>query len=292
MASSPANAWLFNRPPKVTIISPTTSDNIYVTEDDTIDIAGTAEDLGGIKRVDWILFDLDAWEEIDSGEATINKVGFSATWYVNDIELPDGTSYITVIAFDLLGGSNHDRLTILRSKEPLKEIFDDDIAQSDPKESCGRQTGDPIDTATGAQFLGQTLLTVQGIMPISFALEYNSLLTKKGVTGRGWGNQNVSTRLEELDNGDVKIHWTTNRYNLFIKQADGQYESSHSACLFDKLVKNAEGSFTLSRKNQTVYQFNAQGQLIQRGNKNDQSLTFSYDGDGRPGPQNPFLVSS
>ncbi len=88
MASSPANAWLFNRPPKVTIISPTTSDNIYVTEDDTIDIAGTAEDLGGIKRVDWILFDLEAWEEIDSGEATIeNNVAFSATWYANDIKL-------------------------------------------------------------------------------------------------------------------------------------------------------------------------------------------------------------
>ncbi|MCK5524406.1 MAG: RHS repeat protein [Thiomargarita sp.] len=196
--------------------------------------------------------------------------------------LPYSTSYyITVIAFDMIGGSDYDRLTIIRSKEPLKEIFDDDIAQSDPKESCGRQTGDPIDTATGAQFLGQTLLTVQGIMPISFALEYNSLLTQKGVTGRGWGNQNVSTRLEELDNGDVKIHWTTNRYNLFIKQADGQYDSSHSACLFDQLVKNAEGSFTLSRKNKTVYQFNTQGQLIQRGNQNGQSLTFSYDGDGR-----------
>jgi len=268
--------------PVVTITNPTTSNNIYVTENGTLNIAGSASDLSYIERVEWILFDLDIWEEIDYGEAVIeNNVPFSATWYANNINLPYGMSDITVIAFDVHGNSDYDRLVVIRSEESLEELFDEDIAQADPSDSCGRQTGDPIDTATGAQFLRHTLLTVKGLVPISFSLEYNSLLTKEGTTGRGWGNSNYSTRLEELDNGDVKIHWTTNRYNIFTKQGNGQYESFHSACRFDRLVKNPDGHFILSRNNKMTYEFNLQGQLINRSNQNGQSLIFSYDGNGR-----------
>ena len=73
---------LFNLPPVVTITNPTTSNNIYVTENGTLNIAGSASDLSYIDRVEWILFDLDAWEEIDYGEAVIeNNLPFSATWY-------------------------------------------------------------------------------------------------------------------------------------------------------------------------------------------------------------------
>ena len=164
MTSSPASAWFLGIPPDVTIISPTTSDNIYVTEEDTIDIAGTAVVPGSIERVDWILFDLEAWQHIDSGEATLENqhIPLEATWSVKDIKIPYGKTDITVIAFDAVGGSDHDRLVIVRTKKPLEEVFYEDIAQSDPEDSCGRQTGDPIDIATGAQFLQQTLLTVQG----------------------------------------------------------------------------------------------------------------------------------
>jgi len=85
-----------------------------------------------------------------------------------------------------------------------------------------------------------------------------------------------------LDNGDVKVNWTTNRYNIFTRNADGQFESPHSACQFDTLVKNADGSFTLERKKQqVVYQFNANGQLVAQANRQGQFLNFSYDNAGR-----------
>lgn len=172
---------LFNLLPIVTITNPTTSNNIYVTKNGTLNIAGSASDLSYIDRMEWILFDLNAWEEIDSGEAVIeNNVPFSAIWYANNINLPYGMTDITIIVFDIHGNSDHDRLVITRSKESLEELFDENIAQANPSYFCGRQTGDPIDTATGAQFLRHTLLTVKGLVPIAFSLEYNSLLTKKG----------------------------------------------------------------------------------------------------------------
>jgi len=44
-------------------------------------------------------------------------------------------------------------------------------------------------------------------------------------------------------------------------------------CLFDRLVKNADGSFTLTRHSGRIYQFNAQGgRLLEISNKKGQSL--------------------
>lgn len=50
---------------------------------------------------------------------------------------------------------------------------------------------------------------------------------------------------------------------------------------FDTLVKNADASFTLTRKNQLIYEFDAAGQLLALRNRQNQSLTFSRDGAGR-----------
>jgi RHS repeat-associated protein len=166
--------------------------------------------------------------------------------------------------------------------ELLVIIYDEDLAQDNDCPDENRQGLDPIDMASGAQTLEHHLLSVQGVLPISFDLQYNSMLLKKRATGRGWEDQRFSASLEQLDNGDVKVNWTTNRYNIFTRNADGQFESPHSACQFDTLVENADGSFTLERKKQqVVYQFNANGQMVAQANRQGQFLNFSYDNAGR-----------
>jgi len=166
--------------------------------------------------------------------------------------------------------------------ELLVIVYDEEEAQNNSCPDSEGQAGDPINLASGAQTLAHDLLTVQGVLPISFGLQYNSRLLKKRATGRGWEDQRFSASLEELDNGDVKVNWSTNRYNIFTRNTDGQFESPHSACQFDTLVENADGSFTLERKNQqVVYQFNANGQLIAQGNRYGQFLNVSYDNAGQ-----------
>jgi RHS repeat-associated protein len=142
--------------------------------------------------------------------------------------------------------------------------------------SCGL-VADPIDTASGAQLIDYTLLTADGVLPISFSLSYNSLLLAEGVAGKGWDDGQLRAYLIELSNGDVQIYWTENAFNQFTKDSQGQFISGQPVTHFDKLVKNADGGFTLTRANHTVYQFNADGQLVKLGNRLGQVLTFSYD---------------
>jgi RHS repeat-associated protein len=142
--------------------------------------------------------------------------------------------------------------------------------------------GDPIDLATGSMLITHNLLTVQGVLPLSFSINYHSLLSNEGILGKAWGHEQFDAYLQELPNGDIKVHWTTNHYNMFTKNAEGTYTTSHDTTRFDTLVKDdANGSFTLTRKNQLIYEFDAVGQLVALRNRQGQSLTFTRDEEGR-----------
>lgn len=143
------------------------------------------------------------------------------------------------------------------------------------------KVGDPIDTATGAQLIEYTLLSVQGVLPISFSLSYNSLLLADGKAGKGWGLNSINARLEEISADKLKIHWTNNQFNEFTRNENGEYRSSALSVRFDKLIQNADGSFTLTRPNKTIYEFSPAGQLTTLRNDRGQSLIFTYADDGQ-----------
>ncbi len=154
--------------------------------------------------------------------------------------------------------------------------------QQEPCDQTERCVGDPVETSSGAQILKYTLLTVRGVIPVSFSLAYNSLVLDEGVAGRGWGfNFGFGAHLEPLSDGDVNVRWSSNRSNRFKADANGQFSSSEIACRFDKLIKNADNSFTLSREDRSIYEFSAAGQLTEIRNPRNQSLIFAYDGAGR-----------
>ncbi|OQX26395.1 MAG: hypothetical protein BWK80_10595, partial [Desulfobacteraceae bacterium IS3] len=145
-----------------------------------------------------------------------------------------------------------------------------------------RYCGDPVETSTGAQILEYSLLTVQGVIPISFNLAYNSLVLDEGPAGKGWGfNYGFGARIEEIAGGDIKVHWSNNRSNRFNPQGSGIYTSVETACRYDKLVKNTDGTYTLTMQDKTVYKFNSAGKLIELRNTKNQSLTFAYDASGK-----------
>ncbi|MCP4700547.1 MAG: RHS repeat protein, partial [Gammaproteobacteria bacterium] len=145
-----------------------------------------------------------------------------------------------------------------------------------------RLTADPVDTATGAQLLEHDLLEVQGLLPLSFSLRYNSLLlNREGVTGRGWEDALYNARLEKLPQGHVLARWSVNRVNLFEKDPNGGYLASHSACRFDTLEEQADGSFTLTRNNTSVYRFSPEGRLTALGDQRGRFVHITHDAEGR-----------
>lgn len=136
---------------------------------------------------------------------------------------------------------------------------------------------DPIDLPSGAQILSHDLLTVNGVIPISFGLIYHSLVLEDSTVGVGWGhNFGYNARLENLENGDVEIHWSNNRVNSFLRNADGSFFSPDIVTQNDRLVQNHDGGFTLTRKDMNIYRFDTAGRLVELENAVGQKLLFVY----------------
>jgi len=163
------------------------------------------------------------------------------------------------------------------------EIAKQEIANKDSCDNSNKDKRnlihDPIDTVTGAQVLRHDLLSLRGVLPLSFTISYNSLLLAEGNLGRAWEHNGYDFTLRELPNDDVIINWSVNQFNLFAKSGDA-YKSPQSACHSDTLVKTAEGGFTLTRKGIT-YDFDELGRLLKLQNRQKQALEFQRDIDGQ-----------
>ncbi len=155
------------------------------------------------------------------------------------------------------------------------------LSASCTKTSDKSTVGDPINPATGTQSISYTLLSVRGQQTLAFSLAYDSGLLENGLAGKGWNVGGAQARVEELAQGDVKVHWDAAQYNLFVLQEDGSYLSLDSATRYDTLMKNADGSFSLTRQNKAVYHFDSTGNLSEARNAAGQRVTFQRDASGR-----------
>jgi len=139
-------------------------------------------------------------------------------------------------------------------------------------------TSEPINTATGNYYLSRTELTVAGKgIPFAFTRSYNSLDSYSGPLGAGWthsynillNDSGASVTVKEGDGHSVQ----------FTATGGGAYVPSTPG-LFDALRKNADGTYTLTRKYQTEVSFTAAGKLATIIDRNHNTQTFGYDGLG------------
>ncbi len=185
----------------------------------------------------------------------------------NRVAINFATNNLTLFTFNSIKGiSGFKGADYISALEPLDCHEDSFIA-------------DPVNASTGGQEINRTLLTLNGAQPLSFKVRYNTLLLAEGPFGKGW-EHNFETSLEETQSGNVIIHWSANRKNTFVSNGNGQYSGQDLAIIHDTLVKNQDGSYTLTRKNQSKYLFNTEGKLTQQKNSHGQPLNMSYDASG------------
>ncbi len=79
--------------------------------------------------------------------------------------------------------------------------------------------------------------------------------------------------------GSVVIKWGDGHTDYYNSNNGGTYTSQYGG-VYDLLIKNADTTFTLTRKDQTKYAFNTSGKLTTITDKNNNSLTMTYDGSG------------
>ena len=135
---------------------------------------------------------------------------------------------------------------------------------------------DPINTASGAHYIERTVLAVNGAKSIILQLRYDSLLLNEGVVGKAWAH-NYETYVDEFAEGGINVYWNTNQSNSFWRNDQGNYTSNDFSTRFDTLTKNPDGSYTLSRQDNTTYLFNNAGQLQEIQDRQGKSLLLTYD---------------
>jgi RHS repeat-associated protein len=137
-------------------------------------------------------------------------------------------------------------------------------------------TSEPISTGSGNYFYSHTDLTMPGRgMPLVFQRSYNSLDNYTGPLGVNWTHS-------------YNIFLTLTPTGAFIKWGDGHGETFTLSGatyipqpgVFNTLIKNADGSFVLTRKDQTQFGFSVVGRVASVQDKNGNTISLTYDSNG------------
>lgn len=145
----------------------------------------------------------------------------------------------------------------------------------------GNYHADPVDTSSGAYVAKHTLLSQNCPTGLAFTIEYNSTLRFTGGLGAGWSH-NFEMRVDDVGSAQTLIfNWNQNRRNYFTRVgATGDYTCADRAMRYDTLTKNADGTFTLKRADQSRMQFNSSGRLLRLQNPHGQNTELIYDAAG------------
>lgn len=148
--------------------------------------------------------------------------------------------------------------------------------------SLESRAGNSVDTASGAFLVEQKVVELTGGRDLLFIVHHDSRgASSLGELGLGWYH-NYSAELRVEASGAASVYWSRSSYNRF--QRDGttnNYTPQDEAVLYDTLLRNANGSHTLTRQDGSIYDFDTQGRLTRAGNKIRQFINITRDSDGR-----------
>ncbi len=207
----------------------------------------------------------------------INEAGHSWRAYQDAANTPTGyrTRYFPV--YDFMGARGYFLLHLSGGGRVYS--IADNVAREQLSEPFSRHVGLGIDTSTGAVAFADQDLSVAGPLPLTFTRYYNSHSDRVGSLGYRWSDT-YDTRLEFASGGDTGVIFGSGREEFFDQQTDGSYlpvdPRTHSA-----LVKNGDGTYTLSTKDNLAYQFSALGALTRIEDLNGNAITLAYDPQGR-----------
>ena len=137
---------------------------------------------------------------------------------------------------------------------------------------------DPVNTATGNYIFERTDISIPGRgMPFEFKRFYNSQDSTTGPLGAGWTHSYYIS----LSNNStsVSLRWEDGHIDVF-DLVNGSYQP-HNTGIYDQLVKNADGTFTVTQKDQKKFNFSTTGNLTSIADRNNNTMMLAYDGSGR-----------
>jgi RHS repeat-associated protein len=138
---------------------------------------------------------------------------------------------------------------------------------------------DPVSLATGYLTYSHRdiLLTNKSRVPLEFTRAYNSGDPSDSGLGPGWSQTGLANATE-LENGDVLVRRQDGRQDVFVKAGASYVPPSG---VTDSLVKNEDGTFTLTTLDRTVHRFDSSGRIASITDDHGLKTTYAYDANGR-----------
>ena len=162
-----------------------------------------------------------------------------------------------------------------------------DVLLTKPETVYGPKTNsgygpDPVNTATGNYVFQRKDLSIPG-RGLNFVFErnYNSqdasaVDAVEAPIGYGWTHSyNVSLKVDPAD-FTVKIRWGDGKIETWTPNGSGGFTPQYG--VFDTMIDNGDGTYTLEKKDLTQYNFSTSGQLSSVVDKNSNAVTFTYTG--------------
>lgn len=136
---------------------------------------------------------------------------------------------------------------------------------------------DPVNTAIGNYIFNRKDIEIPGRgLPIIFQRDYNSQDVQDGPFGFGW-NHNYNSGLVINSDSSVTIRWGDGRAVYYTPDSSNGYTPQPG--VFNTLIANNDGTYTLKEKDQTRYLFNSAKKLSSITDKNGNVIALTYTGN-------------
>ncbi|MBI2906564.1 MAG: hypothetical protein HYX92_02780, partial [Chloroflexi bacterium] len=154
----------------------------------------------------------------------------------------------------------------------------DPMSKAGPQVKHAAFTADRVNAATGLPAPSETDLSIPGRGPgLVFQRTYNPARLVDGPLGYGW-THSYNGRLYTYSHGEALIIGPTGRADVYVPNGAGGYTPPIGD--FSTLVHNGDGAWTLTGKNQTRWAYSSAGKLTSIADRNSNTATLTYDGNG------------
>jgi RHS repeat-associated protein len=144
----------------------------------------------------------------------------------------------------------------------------------------GATGGDPVQTFSGALHYAHTDLAIPGRGPSpTFTRSYSSADTRVGRLGPGWID-NFAARLRSPadSTADLLLVNPDGNTDRYIVNAQGTFSPPPAS--YASLVRNADGTYTVTQRDQSRWTFSSSGDLASVSDRYGNTSALTYNGSG------------
>ncbi len=162
-------------------------------------------------------------------------------------------------------------------------VTDSDGAANLGTTECNSGVGKPINVANGNMYIQQTDYRLPGVGgDLEITRTYNSKMQRSGIFGYGWStafDESVTAYGTTL----LRLNLPDGRAVYFARPSTSDpYVPKQPLNFYGQIVKNGDNTYTLTLNDGRVHQFNANGKLLSMADRNNNTISLTYDGNGNP----------